>query len=121
MNDQIIAKITKAITHAFKTDGTAPGLTIAWLSHNQSFYVSVVRWIEGEKTVFCSAQNADLNTALFELAGEFLAAHPLIKSPMEELAELVSQSTNQEVTVLKLDQVIRPDIMFANLSLLSDL
>jgi len=117
MNDQIIAKITKAITHAFKTDGTAPGLTVAWLSHNQSFYVSVVRWIEGEKVVACSAQNAELNTALFELAGKFLVAHPPVKSPVEELAEMVSQPVTQEITVLRLPQVniISPDTMFDNL------
>lgn len=113
MNDQIITKITKAITHVFKSDGTAPGLTIAWLSHNQSFYVSVVRWIEGEKTVVYSAQNTELKTALYELAGKFLTEYPPVKSPVEELAEMVIVS--QEITVLKLPQIINPDLIFDNL------
>jgi hypothetical protein len=110
MNNQIIAKITKAITHAFKSDGTAPGLTVAWLTHNQSFYVSVIRWIEGEKTVVCSAQHADLKTALFEVAGKFLAAHPPVKSPVEELAEMVSKPNAQEVTVLRMTHVNPIDV-----------
>jgi hypothetical protein len=98
MNDieYLIEKITKAITFAFKEDGTAPGLTIAWLHHKKEFYTSIVRWSDGEKIVVCSYSNRVLLTALQGLAGKFLVAHKPTKSPIDELAEVVGDGTEQE-------------------------
>ena len=106
MDTQIIEKITQAITYVFKSDGTLPGLTTAWLPHNKSFYVSIVRWVNGDKVVVCSSQDPDLNQAFYQLAGKFLALHPPVKTPVEELAALMDDpvaETTTDITVMHLN------------------
>lgn len=83
----LIDKIIKAISFAFKTDGTAPGLTIAWISHNKSYYTSIIRWINGEKDVVCTSADEKLNTALKLLIKRFLEKNPSPINPIEELSE----------------------------------
>lgn len=91
----LIDKITKAITFAFKSDGTKPGLTISWIEGKESaFYTSIVRWVSGEKAVFCSTRNADLNTALVVLAKNFLETVEIPSNPMDELTNFLRPTTN---------------------------
>lgn len=97
----LISKLTKAITFAFKFDGTSPGLTISWISHNKSYYASIVRWINGEKIVVCSAQNVDLDMCLSILSKTFLEATPVPINPMEELASFL-QPNSPDIELQKL-------------------
>jgi hypothetical protein len=93
MNTQtLIEKITKAITFVYKSDGTAPGLTISSIPHNSGYYVSVVRWIAGEKEVVCADVHQDLTKALLGLSNEFLknAQPPITINPLDELVELIA-------------------------------
>lgn len=91
MNTQtLIEKITKAITFVYKSDGTVPGLTIATLPHNGSFYVSVVRWVSGEKEVVCSNSNKNLNEALIGLSGKFLVEVLPPINPLDDLSEFLA-------------------------------
>lgn len=98
MNTQtLIEKITKAIAFAYKSDGTIPGVTIASLPHNGSFYVSIVRWVAGEKEVLCSNCHKDLAEALHGLSKAFLAKTPPPVNPLDELSDfIVSDSLNRE-------------------------
>ncbi len=96
MNTQaLIEKITKAITFVYKSDGTVPGVTIANLPHNGSFYVSVVRWVAGEKEVVCSNSNPDLGEALLGLSSKFLANNPPPVNPLDELSEFLADEPVQ--------------------------
>lgn len=91
MNTQtLIEKITKAIAFVYKSDGTVPGLTIAMLPHNGSFYVSVVRWVAGEKEVAYSNSHVNLNEALIGLSGKFLVASLPPVNPLDELSEFLA-------------------------------
>jgi hypothetical protein len=97
MNTQtLIEKITKAIAFVYKSDGTVPGLTIAMLPHNGSFYVSVVRWVAGEKEVACSNSHSSLNEALIGLSGKFLLASMAPVNPLDELSEFLA---NEPISV----------------------
>lgn len=93
MNTQVlIEKITKAINYAFKSDGTSPGLTISWLHKSGNFYTSIVRWVNGEKIVVCSAQAVELNAALKHLCTRFLDENPKPINPIDELANFIIES-----------------------------
>lgn len=89
-NTQIlIDKITKAIGYQFKSDGTKPGLTISWLDHKKKYYVSIVRWKSGEKEVVCKATDENINSALQNMARQFLALQFRSKDPVDDLNDLV--------------------------------
>jgi hypothetical protein len=95
--DNLIAKITKAISYKYKDDGMLPGITIAWLAHSNEHYASIVRWVGGEKEVICSAKNANLPICLATLAGELLAEIAQPKTPVDELSELIEEMTKTEI------------------------
>ena len=86
---EILEKLTKAVNYAFRADGTGPGITVAWLRHNQSYYVSIIRWISGEKIVEKSASNEKLEVALKELGYKFLEDVPPPANPIDELADFL--------------------------------
>jgi len=94
----LIDKITKAINFAYQADGTAPGLTVAWLSRKETYYVSIVRWVSGEKEVVCSVSNPDLTVALGELAGRFIVENPLPENPVETLSRYLTDNRAYHVS-----------------------
>ncbi len=68
--DEMITLITNAIQFKFKTDKTAPGLTIAKLK-NEEIYVSVVRYnapFGKEKKVEYKSRSKDMMSALCDIA-----------------------------------------------------
>lgn len=95
MNTQVlINKITKAISHQYKTDKTTPGLQIAAL-RNGTFYVSVVRYAKPfgkEKSVVCKAKDPNLDVALKNVASQFLIMQARAKDPVDELNDLINQT-----------------------------
>jgi hypothetical protein len=95
----LIDKITKAINFAYQSDGTAPGLTVAWLSRaRETYYVSIVRWVSGEKEVVCSVHNPDLTVALRELAEKFIVENPLPENPVETLSRYLTDNRASHVS-----------------------
>lgn len=89
---QLIDKLTKAITYQYKADATAPGLTVSSLK-NGEYYCSIVRWTgtgkTAKKSVVCKARNSSLDNTLKELAQQFLSLNQRIKTPVDELGDLV--------------------------------
>jgi hypothetical protein len=85
----LINKLTKAISHAYKDDHTAPGLTISALK--KGVYCSVVRY-DGAfgkgKSVLCSVKADTLPQALKEITNKFLQLSNRPKDPVQELSEL---------------------------------
>lgn len=94
MNTQeLIDKLTKAISFKYKTDKTAPGLTVAALK--KGYYCSVVRY-EGAfgvgKQVVCKAKADTLDGALAEVANQFLKTMPSkTVDPIDELTNLIKK------------------------------
>lgn len=84
--DQLIDKLTKAISYAYRTDKTAPGLTVSALK--RGYYCSVVRY-EGafarDKVIVCKAKSETLRSALGDLTEQFLS---LQNTPVDPVAEL---------------------------------
>lgn len=90
---ELIDKLTNAISFKFKEDATSPGLTISRL--RRGFYCSVVRYPKGaatakNKVVVCKAEAADLDSAIKSVALAFLIALNHRPDPIQELAELAS-------------------------------
>lgn len=90
--EQLIDKLTKAITFTYKADPTAPGLTVSSLK-NGEFYCSVVRWTgtgkTAKKNVVCKARSNSLDGTLKSLAQQFVSLSQRVKTPLDELGDLV--------------------------------
>jgi hypothetical protein len=90
---QLIDKLTNAISYKFKEDGTRPNLTISRLRHG--FYCSVVRYPNGAapskaKVVVCKAESDNLDSALGAIAAAFLIYADPQPDPVQELAALAT-------------------------------
>ena len=89
----LIDKLTKAISHKYREDKTAPGLTVSALK--KGYYCSVVRYdgaFGAGKVVVCKAKSDTLNGALQDVASQFLSLAVQPKDPVQELGELVRGS-----------------------------
>lgn len=93
MNDtqELIDKLTNAISFKFKEDQTSPGLTISRLK--RGYYCSVVRYTgafaKGSKIVVCKAEGDTLGAALRSVAKEFVTLSKVQKDPLQELNDIV--------------------------------
>ena len=90
---QLIDKLTNAISFKFKEDAVSPGLTISRL--RRGYYCSVVRYPKGaattkNKVVVCKSEAADLDSAIKAVAVAFLVAADHRPDPIQELAEFAS-------------------------------
>jgi hypothetical protein len=92
---ELIDKLTTAISFKFKEDGTSPNLTISRL--RKGYYCSVVRYAKGaapkNKVVVCSATADTLATAVEKVAIAFLKVADPQPDPLQELASQVKQMT----------------------------
>jgi hypothetical protein len=90
---ELINKLTNAISFKFKEDGTSPGLTISRLRN--SYYCSVVRYPKGSalstknKVVVCKAEADTLDSALKTVAKEFVNLAKVQRDPLQELSDIV--------------------------------
>lgn len=90
---EVIDKLTNAISYKFKDDGTSPGLTISRLKQG-NYYCSVVRYPSGgaaskkNKVVVCKAEASTLEDAVKSVAVAFLVHADYKPNPIEALAEL---------------------------------
>lgn len=98
--EKLIDKLTKAITFQYKTDATAPGLTVSSLK-NGEYYCSIVRWTgtgkTAKKTVVCKARSSSLDGSLKDLAQRFLSVNQPNKTPVDELGDLVKRSKPSKI------------------------
>jgi hypothetical protein len=90
----LIDKLTKAISHRYRDDKTAPGLTVSALK--KGYYCSVVRY-EGafatNKVVVCKAKANSLTEALNELTTQFLKTKDVPVDPVQDLRNSFIAST----------------------------
>lgn len=96
----LLDKLTKAVSFTYKNDKTAPGLTVSAL--RKGFYCSVVRYngaFGKGKEIVCKAKAETLEIALQEVARQFLSLSNFPKDPIQELNELVG---NKRSNTLKL-------------------
>jgi hypothetical protein len=88
--DQLMDKLTSAVSYKYKDDKTAPGVTVARLK--TGYYCSVVRYdgaFARDKKVVCNARGDNLTSALSNLATTFLSMSSTPMDPIQELALLV--------------------------------
>lgn len=89
-NDQLLDKLTNAVSYKFREDKTSPSVVVSRLK--KGYYCSVVRYgnaFAKDKKVVCNARGGDLQTTLKELASKFLVVAAEPKNPVQELDELV--------------------------------
>jgi hypothetical protein len=88
---ELIDKLTNAISFKFKDDTTSPNLTISRLK--RGFYCSVVRYTgafaKGSKIVVCKAEADNLGDALQSVAKEFVSLAKVQRDPLQELSDIV--------------------------------
>lgn len=82
----LLSKLTKAVSYTYKDDKTAPGVTVSALK--KGFYCSVVRY-DGAfgvgKEVICKAKSNTLDGAIQDAAKQFLSLTVVNRNPVEEL------------------------------------
>lgn len=91
--DQLMEKLTSAVSYKFKEDKTSPGVVTSRLK--KGYYCSVVRYdgaFAKGKQVVCSARGDDLPSALKNLATTFVAMAVEPKNPVQELGDLVKKA-----------------------------
>ena len=86
----LIDKLTNAISFKFKDDATSPNLTISKL--RKSYYCSVVRYTKGpqakNKVIVCKAEGDSLDAALKGVTLAFLVYADPQPDPIQELVKL---------------------------------
>jgi len=90
---ELIDKLTSAISFKFKDDATSPGLTISRLRHG--YYCSVIRYtgaVAKGKVVVCKMKADSLEEALQGVAQEFLTIANVQRDPLQELGDMVRGS-----------------------------
>lgn len=95
MNTEVlIDKLTKAVSHRYRDDKTAPGLTVSALK--KGYYCSVVRY-EGpfarNKVVVCKAKGDSLSATLKDLTTQFLNDQTGPVDPIQELRNSFNHHT----------------------------
>jgi hypothetical protein len=88
--DQLIDKLTQAVTYKFRDDKTSPGVVVSALK--KGYYCSVVRYggaFAKDKKVVCNSRGTTLQEALKDLATKFVALAVEPKNPVQELDDLV--------------------------------
>jgi hypothetical protein len=102
--EQLMDKLTKAITFQYKTDATAPGVTVSSLKTGE-YYCSIVRWTgvgkTAKKTVVCKARSTSLDGSLKDLAQQFLSLNQTPRDPVQELGELVRPSKSDARVIVR--------------------
>jgi hypothetical protein len=70
--DQLLTKLSNAVSYAYRHDGTSPSVVISTLK-DRSIYASIVRYNNGAtKKVVCKSKSNNLFTVLNNLSEEFL-------------------------------------------------
>jgi hypothetical protein len=93
--EQLIDKLTNAVSFKFKEDATSPNLTISRL--RKGYYCSVVRYTKGaapkNKVVVCKAEADTLASAVEKVAVAFLKVANPQPDPLQELANFAAKDS----------------------------
>ena len=87
--DQLLVKLSKAVSYAFRKDGTCPGVLVSTLKDGD-IYVSIVRYgsqFPSGKKIVCKFQASNLKTALLEVSNEFVNEIKLDNNPIDDLRD----------------------------------
>ena len=94
--EQLLDKLTKAVSYKFKEDGTSPNITISKL--RKGYYCSVVRYPKGSSTkskvVVCKAHEPTLQAAVLVVADQFLKLAQVELNPVQELEKFWTDNSN---------------------------
>lgn len=97
MNTQeLVDKISKAISFKYNEDGSSPGLQVSFLTKGPNkgkFYASIVRYGKAfgkDKAVLCATTSLVLDDALKDVAVKFLALDPIPQTPVDQLNSLLA-------------------------------
>lgn len=88
--EQLLDKLTQAVSFKYKEDKTAPSVIVSKLK--TGYYCSVVRYngsFAKEKQLICSARGESLPKTLTDLASTFISVTDRPKDPIQELASLI--------------------------------
>lgn len=86
--DQLLDKLTNAVTFKYKDDKTAPGVTVSKLK--KGYYCSVVRYNQAfakGKQVVCTSRGEKLSDTLLTLAQTFVSLNAAPKDPLQSLSD----------------------------------
>lgn len=89
--DQLLDKLTEAVSFKYKEDQTSPSVLVSRLK--TGYYCSVVRYggaFARDKQVICSARGTTLQTTLKTLASDFVKSAGQVRDPIQELGALVN-------------------------------
>jgi hypothetical protein len=72
----LLSDLSKAVSYAFRTDATCPGVLVSTLKDG-NIYASIVRYGNGDgfkngKKVVCKCNSVDVETAISDLSDLFL-------------------------------------------------
>lgn len=90
--DQLLGQLTKAVSYAYKKDGTSPGVLVSNLKSGK-VYASIVRYgkdFPNGKKVVCNVTSDSVVSAISLLTGKFLTTVTVDKNPIDSLKDLVS-------------------------------
>lgn len=93
----LIQKITKTVQFTFKEDSIVPGLIIAYLPASNTFYVSLVRYLDRHKKVLFSTNNANLESAIIDICGMFINSLSVNDNPISDLKNYLLQSRKPQI------------------------
>lgn len=88
--DQLLDKLTEAVSFKYKDDSTAPSVLVSRLK--KGYYCSVVRYsgpFAKGKQVVCSGRGDCMAQALENAAASFVALAPPPQDPIQELRGLL--------------------------------
>ncbi len=87
--EQLLEQLSKAVSYAYREDGTCPSVLISSL-RDKEFYVSIVRYgaqFANNKSVICNTQDVSLREALLKLTTLFLNKVVVKKNPIDSLRD----------------------------------
>jgi hypothetical protein len=89
MLNELLKDLSKAVSYAFRKDGTCPGVLVSTLKDG-NIYASIVRYgsgddFKGGKKVVCKCVASDVETAISGLATSFLENIGKEENPIDVL------------------------------------
>ena len=93
-SNQLLNKLTDAVSFKFADDKTSPGITVSKLKNG--YYCSIVRYngaFAREKEVVCNATGSSLTETLKSLATNFVTTTSVPRDPFQELQSFVMSTS----------------------------
>jgi DNA-binding NtrC family response regulator len=94
MSQNTLTTLTRAVSEYYKADPTKPGVLVSYLPGEDTYYVAVHRYFNSagrEKEVIVSTKNDDLDTAVQDVARQFLDIVGRPETELDRLRRAVKQ------------------------------